>query len=287
MNFMSTEISSWQDWDYDEWNQRLLDYYFRPTATSPIHEPVERLHVSLSELVVIAEADEKQIDEIGKQFIDLVKRRLGKRGLLTFCKRTKSGEAWDLTSEQQPPHFFSLLWLTCLVAQGHPAPERGFHENWKDILRVKKEVTELHDCWVLFANWSRVARKQQTYREVLLPGELGVRTNIGDSYYLAFPGQYDRKRLLEYLGSHNLRGRELPAARPILELFSKAKHKFSPEFRDWLSTLNDEFKKLGDTVDFRRKPLWRAIEELALNSNLLSILCSNDIITCHPRRHKR
>ena len=256
----------WQVWGYTDWNERLLEYCLGKCGTAG-DGPVTRLAATPEELLIIAEDASASPDVITSRFVEIIKEELPQgqsfsRYCLDYIRNARErNKPWSPASEN-PPHFFAMLWFTCLVAYGYPDPRSGFHDRLKYlILQKHDQLTKLPTVWIALQAWTRNrASAGASVRELVLPPEDSFRTVIGYSYFLAFPHQHDRQVLAAVLTEANLGGIE-----PPVSLTLEALERNSRRFSKWFQEDFDNFVRvlLKNRKDPRESAFWRAIRQEA------------------------
>src|SRR5215212_4602697 len=178
----------WQRWLYATWNERLIDYCFRDIEDSE-DRFVERIPATPEELVEIVGDLDADPDEVVEMFVNSITRKISlqERNFKRFCQ---SYSNWTPESKT-PPKFFAALWLTCLVAYGYPRGRgSGFHDRIKAIFGAgaSQQMNCLPQLWRDLETWTRFrACGEVGFKPLKLPPEDTYRTNIGYSWFLAFP----------------------------------------------------------------------------------------------------
>ncbi len=253
---------SWRTWSYREWNQHLLTYCLG--AIKGKTYPVGRILASPEELAQVVGDREASPEDIAAGFvIEIGKTIPTGTSFKTFCENYRG---WHPEADN-PPHFFAMLWFTCLIAHGYPDGADGFHVRMERVLgkTQRAAMTCLPGLWHNLAAWStRQARLDDiVYRSLVLPEPCTFRTNIGESWFLAFPHRDDEDRLEQVLSDRDLLGDELPILGVLAAL--KEERRFSRSFREDLSNFEQEF--LGGARDLRASPFWVAVQQAALRES--------------------
>ncbi|MDI1480408.1 hypothetical protein [Polyangium sp. y55x31] len=259
---------SWRSASYSTWNEWLFEYTFSRHRSS---EPVEYIPASLEDLCVIVGERPAQAHNVLSAFSSSIVEELQKESsnFATYClkyrlRSRRYAEYWSVSSYEDP-YFFGCLWLTCLVASGYPVHEGNFSARMALVLGVpvnlsKSESGSLDDVWKDLAEWTRYHCTK--YRELRLPPRDEYRTNIGRSFYLAFPNLRDRQRMRALLARTDLLGSEPPISL-VIEVLLRAKSDFGTDFQQELSTFVDQFLKNGR--DPRDSAFWRAVRQEVLS----------------------
>ncbi len=250
--------TDWRRWLYQKWNERLIEYCFRSEDESD-GRPVERIPATPEELREVVRDPSAGPEEVVAAFVANVKRRIPSGvSFEGFCTNYM---AWSPASEQ-PPRFFAMLWLTCLVAYGYPDGRGGFHERMRRLLGRNQHVGCLPDLWHDVEEWTKARASQEPgFRPLKLPPYDHYRSNIGHSWFLAFPHQQDRRRLRELLERHDLVGDEPPVT-PVVSILERNRNMFSSTFREDLDVFVGTF--FDADADVRGSPFWRAVRQEAL-----------------------
>lgn len=250
--------TDWRRWLYQTWNERLIEYCFRGEDESD-GRPVERIPATPEELREVVRDPTAEPEEVVAAFVVSVKRRIPSGvSFEGFCTNYM---AWSPASEQ-PPRFFAMLWLTCLVAYGYPDGCGGFHERMTKLFGRSLNMDCLPDLWHDVEQWTRVrASHEPGFRPLKLPPDDRYRSDIGHSWFLAFPHQHDRRRLRELLERHDLVGDEPPVV-PVVSILKCHRNMFSSSFQKDLDVFVGSF--FGAGADVRDSPFWRAVRQEAL-----------------------
>jgi hypothetical protein len=175
----------------------LLRYCFRSLGDSDTRIGVPSSVEDLRFAVGDTKANPSELaDAFVKSIINQAERHNAKPGRLF----TKRAENWNPDTPLEPP-FFAFLWATCLISQGYPNPyETGqFHMRYLRVFGAEQRSTfkSLKLGWEKLSQWleQEKALGGEEHRELVLPTELGNRTNIGYSWFLSFPSRNDRAEL--------------------------------------------------------------------------------------------
>jgi len=226
-------------------------------------EPVERIVATPHELVTVTNDPEASPDEAAARFVAVMKRELPSHGISfhSFCSDTAS-RGWTLKSAR-PPHFFAMLWLTCLVANGYPdGGADEYHGRIAGLFGRNMNLDCLPDLWSRLQEWTAIrAAADLRFRSLVLPPSDLYRTVIGSSWFLAFPHARDRAKLRDLLEEHDLVGEE-PALHRTVAVLKTAKLIFSAGFvKDLDGFVRDFYARDRDVRD---SAFWRAIRREAL-----------------------
>ncbi|MBK9145167.1 MAG: hypothetical protein IPM23_21960 [Candidatus Melainabacteria bacterium] len=257
---MTTEAkSSWKTATYEDWNKWLIDRYLSNERNGSI---VYRIPASPDELAALAACNESEVKLVTCAFIGAVKQVLPRgKSLCGFCLETNG---WTPESTSLP-HFFGILWFTCLLASGYPSGQGNIRERFRSIMGKIDNFTHGDDPYCLSWLWELIARwsaQHPDYSELVLPPEDDFLSIIGRSYFLAFPNLRDRKALKNVLIAHNLLEIEPPILR-VMSALRENSDKFSIEFHRALAHFDEHFLKGGkDPVD---SAFWRVIRAESLH----------------------
>lgn len=260
---------SWKEWTYGDWNLALLRHVFRASAKWQ-RDPVERILASPDELLTVVKDASADSTEVVEAFVAAARANTPRNGK-TFSSFCFDYRGWTPSAEA-PPHFFGMLWLTCLAAHGHPDPKATFYKRMWDLLG-KKDNLQHHvgdsspvcfpPLWNDLQAWLAVRNgRGEPYRTLLLPTDVGRRTAIGQSWFLAFPHAEDRGKLARALWEEELIGFE-PPVHKVLRLLSDPRWTFSKAFREDLEDFQEAFK--NGSVTARNSAFWRAVRQEAMS----------------------
>ncbi len=221
--------------------------------------PIERIPATPEELREVVGDSSAEPEEVVAAFVTSVRRKVPSGvSFEGFCGNRM---AWSPVSEN-PPRFFAMLWLTCLVAYGYPEGISGFHDRMKKVLGSYQHMGCLPEIWRDMEEWTQTqASKVAGFRPLKLPPYDHYRSNIGHSWFLAFPHHHDRRKLRELLERDDLVGDEPPIA-PVVSVLRRNMDAFSPSFRKDLEVFADTF--LATQAEVRESPFWRAVRQEAL-----------------------
>ena len=254
----------WRSWTYLEWNEELLKYCFL-AGDGANAVPVTRLAATPEELTLIVRDDSSDPEAVAAGLVEVIKQELPQgTSFSSYCLdyRLRHPENPWTPECGDPPHFFAMLWFTCLVAYGYPDPNEGFHARITYLLFGKHDqLTRLPEVWRHLQTWIHHQVHIGTpLRELVLPPDDTFRTVIGYSYFLAFPHQHDRQILAEILNDARLTGIEPPMS-PTLRALEENRERFSPHFKQDLDNLIKAFLEKGR--DPRDSAFWRAVRQEA------------------------
>lgn len=246
---------------YAAWNDLLIRHHLS-TAAGTSKRPVLRIPATPEELCAAAGKPPELAQYLVDSFVDCVRTELpfGK-SFDSFCTSRRNWSPRDA----RPPHYFGMLWFTCLVAYGFPDGERGFHDRMQHILgRSQRNAMEcLPSLWRDLADWTRTqaASTPGIWRILVLPEPCSYRTVIGFSWFLAFPHRDDRRRLRDVLELEGLLGEEPPIMR-VVSALERHRRSFSRHFLDDFGHFLRTFVHAEE--DVIRSPFWRAVRQECL-----------------------
>ncbi len=254
--------SDWRHWTYDEWNERLIAYCFaQGTRATSV---VERIPATPEELAQVIHDPSADPHEVTEAFISCIREKL-RPNAVSFCGFCQRYGNWS-SQASGPPHFFAMLWFTCLVAYGYPDIEGGFHDRITRLLGRGLNLDCLPNLWSDLAAWTNnVARAQgsKVRTPLQLPPPDDYRSTIGHSWFLAFPHRNDRLKLRKLLEENDLVGDEPPIAH-IVDLLNHEREIFSGSFREDLKNFVAKFLNTGE--DARNSAFWRAVRQEAIDA---------------------
>lgn len=223
---------------------------------------MERIPATPEELVQVVSDPTAIPLEVAEIFVACMREQL-RPNVVGFCGFCRMYGSWSSQSST-PPHFFAMLWLTCLLAYGYPDAEGGFHERVVRLFGQRQNLDCLPKLWEDLAHWtSNVVRvRGGIVRSPLwLPPPDEYRSTIGYSWFLAFPHRNDRLKLRTLLEEHDLVGDEPPIA-PVVDLLNLKSEIFGQSFRDDLNNFVVKFLSTGE--DARNSAFWRAVRQEAM-----------------------
>lgn len=254
-------MSEWRSWTYDDWNRRLLEhcFYVRPGRDG---QPIERIPATPEELRQVTGDHETDSYELAEAFADRMVAELPYREK-NLCSFSTPREGWTPESSD-PPHFFAMLWLTCLISSGFPKEGHAFHDRARNVFGRRQNFSCLPELWDLLARWieRRIEAGNARFSgPLVLPPHDEYRSVIGPSWFLAFPHLYDRETLRRLFEEHDLVGDE-PPLMPVLRILQDNRDEFSSSFLEDLDNFRERF--VVTSRDTRRSAFWRAIRQEAL-----------------------
>jgi hypothetical protein len=261
---------SWRDWTYSDWNRELLRHSLG-SAKGRSEDPIERIPATPEELLLVVDDRQATTSDALAAFLSQVKAQVP-RGECTFSRFCYDYKGWSVSSAE-PPHFFGMLWLTCLAAYGYPPDAtKSFHKRMWDLLG-KTDNLQRHNgdaaqiclpkLWLDLKVWLGIRKAcGDTYNEILLPTEVGIRTGIGQSWFLAFPHIQDRSLLAKLLWDSGLVGFEPPVHR-VLEVLEATKREFSRGLQEDLADFQRAYAQ--GAVSAKASAFWRAVRQEALS----------------------
>jgi hypothetical protein len=185
---------------------------------------------------------------------------------------------WAVTDTRAPP-YFSLLWVTCLVAWGYPDDAEGdFASRWRalfstdgggvqpamsendvaigrSLLGRRVDRVEIRDLWDLLARWFA---DNPGYRELELPEPPPAsERHVGTSYALSQPDLHARVWLAQAVTALDVAGYDPPPGPVLRGLVARADHTATrDDFRCQLRRL-EELHRAGGRL--HEDPVWAAI----------------------------
>ncbi|WP_242392215.1 hypothetical protein [Anaeromyxobacter oryzisoli] len=260
---------NWKEWKYADWNLALLRHVFRSTSKWQ-RDPVERIQATPDELLVLVNDREANAPAVVEAFLANARANVPPRGK-TFGSYCYDYKGWS-TASREPPHFFGMLWLTCLAAHGYPNQRLPFHKRMWELLgkidNLQRELGGgnpicLPPLWNDLQAWLAAANgRGEPYRTLLLPMEVGKRKGIGQSWFLTFPHAEDRSKLARALWEEGLVGFE-PPVHKVLRLLAARKREFSKPFNEDLKDFEDAFSQ--GSVTAKSSAFWRAVRQESLS----------------------
>lgn len=252
----------WQTATYSDWNRRLLTYFLGPHRT----RQVEKIAATPEELAAVAGDSNADPHEVTRAFIAVIRAELPTG--VSFCGFCLGHRSWTPQSED-PPHFFGMLWFTCLLAAGYPEHAGGaFNERFRNLIGTADNLrygNPQRDCvnrlWEELAEWTRGS---DAFAELVLPPKDDHLVVIGRSYFLAFPNRRDRQALADVLSQAGLAGLEPPIV-PVVRALVNQRQEFSKDFCEALDNFRAQFISHGR--DPRESAFWRAVRGAALTSH--------------------
>ncbi|WP_426746278.1 hypothetical protein VZQ01_40155 [Myxococcus faecalis] len=264
-------MEQFENWSYPDWNDRLINHHFVAPSTREAGAPVGRIPATPEELWLVAGKPALDPSKVANAFVQCVTGELpiGQIRFCTYCLTREREWAPDSPSR---PHFFAMLWFTCLIAYGYPTGDGAFatrlerilgkHENFQ---HGKNQQACLPKLWRDFAAWTQARNAAgDNIRILQLPPESPDREVIGYSHFLAFPNRLDRNALARVLWDEELIGFE-PPIQPVLAALEARHKQFS---RDFVRDLADFTKRFTKGEDPRESPFWRAVRQEALEPSV-------------------
>lgn len=256
----------WKRWTYYEWNRKLGEYFLGARGPEERDAPIERIAATPEELARVAGEPPENAVAVVEAFAALIRRELKPgQGFCDYCL----GYHWD--PDDYPP-FFAMLWFTCLVAYGYPERGGSFSERWSGALGKAESFHApgadkpcLPALWQSVADWTRERQANGSdIRRLDLPSDVGRRTVIGYSHFLAFPNRFDRAKLRSLLEDTDLVGTD-PPIQLLLDTLLRQRRIFSSEFQEDLDEFIREYQ--NGTRDPRASPFWRAVRQEAISAS--------------------
>jgi len=185
---------------------------------------------------------------------------------------------WSVTDTRAPP-YFSLLWVTCLVAWGYPDDAEGdFASRWRalfstdgggvqpatseedvaigrSLLGRRVDKVRIRDLWELLARWFA---DNPDYRELQLPEPPpAFERNVGTSYALSQPDLHARRWLAHAVTALDVAGYDPPPGPVLRGLVTRADHRAIRD--DFLRQLQRLEKLHRERGRLHEDPVWAAI----------------------------
>ena len=252
-------LDDWRNWNYEVWNSRLVEYCLT-SARDGRTSPVERIPATPEELAAVAGVSAEDSYAVVDAFVGTVVLQLPQGR--SFCGFCNDRRGWK-PSSPEAPHFFAMLWFTCLVAYGYPDTEANYSRRMKLVFDRQLPIDCLPKLWEDLSTWclirSRELGRRPRYRELVLPPKDDYRSNIGYSWFLAFPHRNDRRSLRRALLEYDLVGDEPPIA-PVVDLLLRKQEDFSTHFKQDLT----RFREYFSAGKARTSAFWRAVRQEAL-----------------------
>jgi hypothetical protein len=248
----------WAGWNYTYWNKELIDrWLYVSDGDELLSIPIDRIPATPEELSLLVGAQAGEATAVADAFIAQVKLELPPGR--SFCGFCDYGPWTPVCS--YAPHFFGMLWFTCLVAYGYPAVDGSFDERIVAVLGRSHNYQCLPQLWQDLAKWIQGRRAVgESVRELVLPPTSEHRRIIGHSHFLAFPNRRDRRTLATLLTEYGLVGFEPPLV-PVVKALAAARKGFS---KDFLEDLDDFQTRFARGEDPRDNAFWRAVRREAL-----------------------
>lgn len=256
-------MDDWRTWNLRQWNERLLDHFFR-CSTEPSFSVVVLL-VTAEELARATGQPSASADEVRDGFVGAVRTGISSGSLL---EDATDYYGWPGPPNfGKPPRFVAHLLFTC-VAASESSDELGDETKFIARLRALSDnrlpdhsLEWLPRLWENLAVW--LEENDGRYRRLRLPDPGGF-TRIGYTIRLAFPDRRDQKLLSELLDRAGLSGHEPPVNR-VLSLVASEKGRFRSSFCDAFEDFRKTFQsgpQARGTLTTHR--FWAAVREAAL-----------------------
>lgn len=259
-------MGEWNTWSLQEWNDRLLEHFFRKKDDRA--GAVSVLLVTADELARVAGNFSADPDAVRDAFVDAV--RDGIRRVKSLLEHASDYQGWPRLAPPSDanPRFVAHLLFTCVAASESSddlGDERSFVARLRELTQDQlpdHSLPSLPKLWNHFATW--LSENAGRYRALHLP-EPGGLTRIGYTTKLAFPDRRDLRQLSDLLDRAGLSGAEPPVGR-VLTLVAAERGKFKPTFLRAL----DEFRRLYETGERAKQAslaehrLWAAVREASL-----------------------
>lgn len=260
--------STWQNWNLERWNLRLLNYFFRKVGENSV--PVVVLLVTADELARAVGALSTQAEDVRAAFIKVVRSSI--RNTRSLLEHASDYHGYPNAPRlDTPPRFVAHLIFTCIAAS-ESSEELGNEGQFLARLRdlsdkqlPEQSLSMLPCLWQHLKTWLQAnSTNSGRYRSLVLPNPGGL-TRIGYTVKLAFPDRRDQKKLSELLDGVGLSGHEPPVGR-VLALISAERRSFQTSF----TAAFDEFRRLYENMNkqsmqrLAEHRFWVAVRDAAL-----------------------
>ena len=262
---MAPVTQDWTRWTYYDWNRQLAQYFLAARTPEERIIAIERIASTTEELARVAGVDRSHAPAVAEAFVGRVRQLKPGQGFCDYCLGYQSD------SDDEYPPFFAMLWFTCLIAYGHPEGGGGsFSQRLTKALGKSENFNTpgadsscLPTLWERVAQWSEERQRNgANIRRLVLPVNVGHRTVIGYSHFLAFPNRFDRAKLAVLLREADFVGAE-PPIRLLVDTLLRNRRIFSDEFREDLQDFLEEYRR--GLRDPRENAFWRAIRQEAMS----------------------
>ena len=256
-------MGEWRTWRLDDWNERLLEHFFRRRDERA--GAVSVLLVTADELARVAGDPSADPDHVRDAFVDAV--RDGIKWVKSLLEHASDYQGWPRVPDAKPK-FVAHLLFTCVAASESSddlGDERSFVARLRELTQDQlpdNSLPNLPKLWNVFETW--LSKNAGRYRALHLPDPGGL-TRIGYTTKLAFPDRRDLRQLSDVLDRAGLLGSEPPVGR-VLALVAAERGRFKPTFLRAL----DEFRRLYEQGDRTKHAslaehrLWAAVREASL-----------------------
>ena len=252
----------WHEWTLEDWNQALLDHYFR--ADGSTDHAITRLLVTPRELARVTGDATAPRETVQEAFLSVLRQPRRKFNQSISSDRWL-GPAGELPVDHTPGCLAYLI-LSCLVASAVTdglIDVGNFRNRLAHLLGNPPDesypLVDLPVLWEGFRRWLETKRALGApYRRLVLPDPAHY-TLIGYPLRLAFPARKDEKRLVEILEREGL-GKEPPVPL-VLRLVQRHLETFTPAFIEAFEQFRNAFQE-GRPRLFE-DPFWTAVREVS------------------------
>jgi hypothetical protein len=235
----------WRDWTFSQWNEAILERFFRKRQDDQ-SETVSRFLMvaeSFSQATCDPNADPEEaldaFEEAVRQSMRNPRDRSEYLDLITAMHMVEVKSRWSPQASGTPP-FLSHLFLTCVAASisdEERRDERSFHRRLKDILKLnglyrQALFTDLPRFWKLLADWTERHQNDLSVKRLVLPKVLQTDAKhlIAYSEKLSFPDRRDVPILARALESLGPRRDALPPVAAVVNAVIQNQTDFSQTF---------------------------------------------------------
>lgn len=252
----------WRAWSLEQWNDRLVDYYFRRSSRDLA---IRRIPVTDDELRKIVGSTDADPHEIRQQFLSQIRSRNVERMLRVSHWR----RVWN---EEGKPPFFAYLFLTCLAASGdeETADVGNFRFRLNEMLSTdcRYMLPELSKLWEYLADWLEADYTRHPMNGYLVLPDAGSEVRIGYSKRLAFPSQRDKNRMIALFHEQGITN-DVRIGN-IVRLLDKRNERFSNSFKTDLQDFRERY--VAGAVNLDTSHFWSAVLHAIAESQNISIV---------------
>ena len=261
--FRVVDMLEWKTWGLEDWNNFLVQVYFRPddAGGETIHQFDASFSYLAKKLDIAADDGRAAQDSFVSTF------QVARNELRNLFDASRAVRGWTEESENLP--FFGQLYLSLIVASAteETQEEGNFRERFSRILGQdvpQNYVNCLPRLWEAARAWSVVQAKSSINSRVLVLPAPGHETIIGYSKRLAFPSYRDQTRLASVLTD-----RSLSSKSPINKLIDAVginRRRFSAVFQEEFDLFVRGIKSDPKNAESSEMPFWRAVESTTWQS---------------------
>lgn len=257
-------MSNWRTWSLRQWNERLLDHFFRRRDDQL--PAVIILLVTADELARATGDTSAPPGDVRDAFVEAVRTTIAHTGSL--LEDASNYQGWPGAPRLDCyPRFAGHLFFTCIAASESSddlGDEGSFVSRLRDLSgdRLPEHSLQmLPRLWEHLASW--LAANEDQYRRLSLPAPGGL-TRIGYTVKLAFPDRRDQRQLSDLLDRAGLSGHEPPVGR-VVSLVASERSRFRSRF---LAAF-DEFRRIFEShahpvTRLANHRFWAAVRDAAL-----------------------